>query len=141
MTAMFVASDHNNNEWGPGRIPQEAQMLTLQAKQSESKGKPQAQECMRCGYNYHKQNEKCLEKNASCRRFNKIGHFVSVCKSSKVHSLEENYSSDDEEGLDQDMHLLRVTGLEVNGVNDSPATGENDECWESVQVNDHTLQC
>ena len=29
MTAMFVASDHNNNEWGPGRIPQEAQMLTL----------------------------------------------------------------------------------------------------------------
>ena len=30
MTAMFVASDHNNNEWGPGRIPQEAQMLTLQ---------------------------------------------------------------------------------------------------------------
>ena len=29
MTAMFVASDHNNNEWGPVRIPQEAQMLTL----------------------------------------------------------------------------------------------------------------
>ena len=111
------------------------------AKQSESKGKPQAQECMRCSYNYHKQNEKCLEKNASCRRCNKIGHFASVYKSSKVHSMEENYSSDDEEGLDQDMHLLRVTGLEVNGVNDSPATGENDECWESVQVNDHALQC
>ena len=29
MTAMFVANDHNNNEWGPGRIPKEAQMLTL----------------------------------------------------------------------------------------------------------------
>ena len=26
---MFVASDHDNNEWGLGRIPQEAQMLTL----------------------------------------------------------------------------------------------------------------
>ena len=64
-----------------------------------------------------------------------------MCKRSKVHSLEENYSSDDEEGLDQDMHPLRVTGLEVNGVNDSPATGENDEWWESVQVNDHTLEC
>ena len=82
-----------------------------------------------------------MAKNASCRRCNKIGHFASVCKSTKVHSLEENYSSDEEEGLDQDMHLLRVTGLEVNGVNDSPATGENDEWWESVQVTDHTLQC
>ena len=111
------------------------------AKQSESKGKPQARKCMRRGYNSHKQNEKCMAKNASCRRCNKIGHFASVCKSTKVHSLEENYSSDEEEGLDQDMHLLRVTGLEVNGVNDSPAKGENDEWWESVQVNDHTLQC
>ena len=32
MTAMFVASDHDNNEWGLGRIPQEAQMLTLQCE-------------------------------------------------------------------------------------------------------------
>ena len=72
---------------------------------------------------------------------NKTGHFASVCKSSKVHSLNENYSSDDEEDLDQDMHLLQVTGLELNGVNDGPVTGENDEWWESVQVNDHTLQC
>ena len=71
----------------------------------------------------------------------KTGHFASVCKSSKVHSLDENYSSDDEKDLDQDMHLLQVTGLELNGVNDGPVTGENDEWWESVQVNDHTLQC
>ena len=53
-----------------------------------------------------------MAKNASCRQCNKIGHFAGVCKSSKFHSLEENYSSDDEEGLNQDMHLLRVTGLE-----------------------------
>ena len=86
-----------------------------------------------CGVAIIPTNRKCMAKNASCRRCNKIGHFASACKSSKVHSLDESYSSDDEEGLDQDMHLLRVTGLEVNGVNDSPATGENDEWWESVQ--------
>ena len=40
MTAMFVASDHNNNEWGPGRIPQEAQMLTLHKPQSHGAIEP-----------------------------------------------------------------------------------------------------
>ena len=47
-----------------------------------------------------------LQRMQMCRRCNKIGHFASIGRSTqgKVHSLDENYSSDDE-GLDQDMHL------------------------------------
>ena len=58
-----------------------------------------------------------------------------------MHSLDETYSSDDEEDLDQDMYLLHVTCLEVNGANNKSTTGKTDEWWERVCVGDKTLQC
>ena len=52
-------------------------------KQSESKGKPQAQKCMQCGYTSHKLNEKCMAKNASYRRCNKSGTLLVCAKAPK----------------------------------------------------------
>ena len=66
-----------------------------------------------------------------------------VCRrpTGKVNTIDEDYSSDNEESLDQDMHLLHVTYLEVNGVNDKSASSETDEWLESVKVGDKTLRC
>ena len=39
--------------------------------------------CMRCGKPEHQQGEKCAAKNAKCKECHKIGHFYTVCQSSK----------------------------------------------------------
>ena len=84
----------------------------------------------------HRPQGKCPTKQDSCRRCNKVGHFASVCRrpTGRANTIDEDYSSDNEEGLDQDMHLLHVTYLEVNGVNDKSAGRETDEWLESVKV-------
>ena len=92
-----------------------------QQNRADSSGK--SQKCTRCGHNSHRPQEKCPAKHNSCRRCNKVGHFASVCRrpTGRVNTIDEDYSSDNEEGLDQDMHLLHMTYLEVNGVNDKSA--------------------
>lgn len=48
---------------------------------SSSTGTDRKPRCQRCGFNQHRQGERCPAVNKTCLRCGKVGHFRTVCHS------------------------------------------------------------